>query len=108
MFVFLQASTLLSSLRCFQECSQIWHVHGCDDDVRCQHASPREYGPHLALCGAAALFNGASFDSVASQGLSFHLGVVLITLGFITYVEHGETQPLVLLLHFALLCTMVS
>lgn len=29
---------------------------------------------------------------VASQGLSFHLGAVLITLGFITYVEHGETR----------------
>lgn len=24
------------------------------------------------------------------QGLSFHLGAVLLSLGFITYVEHGK------------------
>lgn len=30
------------------------------------------------------------------QGLSFHLGAVLISLGFITYVEHGESRPNVL------------
>lgn len=29
-----------------------------------------------------------------SQGLSFHLGAVLLTLGFITYVEHGRDAGL--------------
>lgn len=43
---------------------------------------------------AAALFNADCFGSVASQGLSFHLGAVLISLGFITYVEHGEPNVL--------------
>lgn len=26
-----------------------------------------------------------------SQGLSFHIGAVLLTLGFMTYIEHGES-----------------
>ena len=29
---------------------------------------------------------------VSAQGLSFHLGAVLLSLGFITYIEHGETR----------------
>lgn len=37
--------------------------------------------------------------SFVLQGSSFHLGAVLISLGFITYVEHGETPPNVLLSH---------
>lgn len=28
------------------------------------------------------------------QGLSFHLGAVLLSLGFITYVEHGKNNIL--------------
>lgn len=36
------------------------------------------------------------FDPCVLQGLSFHLGAVLISLGFITYIEHGERQPNVL------------
>lgn len=35
-------------------------------------------------------------DPCVWQGLSFHLGAVLISLGFITYIEHGERQPNVL------------
>lgn len=30
----------------------------------------------------------------SSQGLSFHLGAVLLSLGFITYVEHGRDAAL--------------
>lgn len=30
----------------------------------------------------------------SSQGLSFHLGAVLLSLGFITYVEHGREAAL--------------
>ena len=29
------------------------------------------------------------------QGLSFHLGAVLLSLGFITYVEHGRNHRLI-------------
>lgn len=35
-------------------------------------------------------------SSLVWQGLSFHLGAVLISLGFITYIEHGERRPNVL------------
>lgn len=31
-------------------------------------------------------------SSLYSQGLSFHLAAVLLSLGFITYIEHGKTQ----------------
>lgn len=52
----------------------------------------------LILCAAARLFKVNCFDcdSCVWQGLSFHLGAVLISLGFITYIEHGESQPNVL------------
>lgn len=42
---------------------------------------------------AAVVFKEDCLDWFSSQGLSFHLGAVLISLGFITYVEHGETRP---------------
>lgn len=45
----------------------------------------------VAPAPAAVLFK---VDCFSSQGLSFHLGAVLISLGFITYVEHGETKLL--------------
>lgn len=47
----------------------------------------------IAPAPAAVLFKVDCFGWFSSQGLSFHLGAVLISLGFITYVEHGETRP---------------
>lgn len=46
------------------------------------------------------LLNGGEQQSAAEatffspQGLSFHLGAVLLSLGFITYVEHGMESRL--------------
>lgn len=87
---------LVAPRRCFQERSQIRHVHRRDDDLHGQHASARECcvkTGRVSLSAALLLsLIWIIWILVASQGLSFHLGAVLITLGFITYVEHGETR----------------
>lgn len=46
-----------------------------------------------AAVAAAGPFDVGDSASFASQGLSVHLGAVLVTLGFATYVEHGEARP---------------
>lgn len=90
---FTRLSALWSPYRCFQECSQIWHLHCCHGDVHRQRAFTRECCVKVVPAPAAVLFKVGCLDWFSSQGLSFHLGAVLISLGFITYVEHGETRP---------------
>lgn len=50
--------------------------------------------PQTLSCSCVIVQHLNSF--LVWQGLSFHLGAVLISLGFITYIEHGESRPNVL------------
>lgn len=92
---------MLSSHRCFQERSQVWHFHGRHGDVHSQFPPACECLYETAVYSTAnselPLCHGLRFELFfVWQGLSFHLGAVLISLGFITYIEHGESHPHVL------------
>lgn len=92
---------MLSSHRCFQERSQVWHFHGRHGDVHSQFPPACECLIWNCCIKYRKLWTAfVSWHEIWTlfvwQGLSFHLGAVLISLGFITYIEHGESRPRVL------------